>query len=69
MDNFSYWSIQLEDNLQVSIGGDPAVTSFSWVGGEKTKDGQEVEARQYVTHTWKRLNHEWRLLHKHLTVV
>jgi ketosteroid isomerase-like protein len=68
MQNFSYWEIQLEDNLKISIDGDLAVTTFSWVGGGKTKDGQEVKARQYATHTWKRLNDEWRLVHEHLTV-
>jgi ketosteroid isomerase-like protein len=66
--NFSYWEIQLEDNLNISISGDLAVTTFSWVGGGKTKDGGEVKARQYVTHTWKRLNNEWRLVHEHLTI-
>ena len=68
MENFSYWSIQLEDNVNISIDGDLAVTTFSWIGGGKTKDGQEVEVRQYGTHTWKRLNDEWRLVHEHLTV-
>jgi ketosteroid isomerase-like protein len=68
MENFSFWEIQLEDNLNISIEGDLAVTTFSWVGGGKTKDGQEIKARQYGTHTWKRLNDEWRLVHEHLTV-
>ncbi len=67
MENFSYWKIQLEDNLNISTNGDLAVTTFSWIGGGKTKDGQEVKARQYGTHTWKRLNGEWRLVHEHLT--
>lgn len=68
IENFSYWEIQLEDNLNISIEGDLAVTTFSWVGGGKTKDGQEVKARQYGTHTWKRLNNKWRLVHEHLTI-
>ena len=68
MQNFSYWEIQLEDNLDISIDGDLAVTTFSWVGGGETKDRQEVKARQYGTHIWKRLNGEWRLVHEHLTV-
>lgn len=68
MKNFSYWEIQLEDNLTIAVDGDLAVTTFSWAGGGKTKDGQEVKARQYGTHTWKRLNNEWRLVHEHLTV-
>ncbi|MEM8830911.1 MAG: nuclear transport factor 2 family protein [Cyanobacteria bacterium P01_G01_bin.19] len=67
MQNFSYWSIQIEDNLHISLDGDLAVTTFSWVGGGKTKDGQEVKARQYGTHTWKRLQDQWRLVHEHLT--
>jgi ketosteroid isomerase-like protein len=68
MQNFSYWQIQLEDNLNISIAENLAVTTFSWVGGGKTKDGQEVNVRQYATHTWKRLNNQWRLVHEHLTV-
>ena len=68
MQNFSYWEIQLEDNLTISIDGNLAVTTFSWVGGGKTKDGEEVTAKQYGTHTWKRLNGEWRLVHEHLTI-
>ena len=68
MQNFSYWEIELEDNLTISIEGNLAVTTFSWVGGGKTKDGQEVKARQYGTHTWKRINNEWQLVHEHLTV-
>lgn len=67
MDNFSYWKIELEDNLNISIDGDLAVTTFSWIGGGKTKDGQDVKVSQYGTHTWKRLDNEWRLVHEHLT--
>lgn len=68
MQNFSYWEIKLEDNLNISIEGNLAVTTFSWVGGGKTQEGQEVKARQFGTHTWKRLNGEWQLVHEHLTV-
>ncbi|WP_019507068.1 nuclear transport factor 2 family protein [Pleurocapsa sp. PCC 7319] len=68
MENFSYWEIKLEDNLSISIEGNLAVSTFSWIGAGRTKDGQEVKARQYGTHTWKRLDGEWRLVHEHLTV-
>ncbi|MGB3405777.1 MAG: nuclear transport factor 2 family protein [Microcoleaceae cyanobacterium] len=68
MQDFRDWEIQLEDNLNISIDGDLAVTTFSWVGGGKTKEGEEVKVRQFGTHTWKRLNNEWRLVHEHLTV-
>ena len=67
MQNFSYWEIQLEDNLDISVAGDLAVTTFSWLGGGKTQDGQEVKVRQYGTHMWKRLKGQWRLVHEHLT--
>ncbi|MEM8675915.1 MAG: nuclear transport factor 2 family protein [Cyanobacteria bacterium P01_G01_bin.67] len=67
MQNFSYWKIQLEDNLNILIDGNLAVTTFSWIGGGKTPDGQEVQARQYGTHTWKRLDGEWKLVGEHLT--
>lgn len=67
MESFSYWNVDLEDNWEISVDGDLAVTTFSWVGGGKTKDGQEVKAKQYGTHTWKRLNDQWRLVHEHLT--
>jgi ketosteroid isomerase-like protein len=68
MQNFSYWEIQFEDNLAISIEGNLAVTTFSWVSNGKTKDGEEVRVRQYGTHTWKRLNGKWRLVHEHLTI-
>ena len=39
MQSFSYWNVELEDNWKISIDGDLAVTTFSWVGGGKGKDG------------------------------
>ncbi|MEL6931342.1 MAG: nuclear transport factor 2 family protein, partial [Cyanobacteria bacterium J06600_6] len=63
MQNFNYWEIQLEDNLTISVDGNLAVTTFSWVGGGKTKEGQDLRVRQYGTHTWKHLNDEWRIVH------
>ncbi len=68
MQDFSYWEIQLEDNLEISIDGDLAVTTFSWVSNGKTKQAEEVKVRQFGTHIWKRINDEWRLVHEHLTV-
>ena len=67
MQNFSYWEVQLEDNLAISIDGNLAVTTFSFAGGGKSKDGKEAKLRQLGTHMWKRLNGEWRLVHEHLT--
>ncbi|MEL6461476.1 MAG: nuclear transport factor 2 family protein [Cyanobacteria bacterium J06621_15] len=68
MQNFSYWEIELENNLEISVDGDLAVTTFSWIGAGKSQDGEDVKVRQYGTHTWKRLNNRWKLVHEHLTV-
>ena len=51
IESFSYWNVDLEDNWEISIDGNLAVTTFTWIGGGKTKDGQEVKAKQYGTHT------------------
>ena len=67
MANFAYWSITLGDNLQISIDGNLAVSTFSFSGTGKSKAGEEITLKQYCTHIWKRLNGEWRLVHEHLT--
>lgn len=48
MKNFSYWEVELEDNLDISVDGDLAVTTFSWVGGGKSKDGEDLKVRHMV---------------------
>jgi ketosteroid isomerase-like protein len=69
MQQFSFWEIALEDNLEISISGDLAVTTFSFAGGGRSQDGQDYQLRQYGTHIWKQINGEWRIVHEHLTVV
>jgi quinol monooxygenase YgiN/ketosteroid isomerase-like protein len=68
MQQFAYWEIAIEDNLEISVNGDLAVTTFSFVGGGQNKDGQNYKLRQYGTHAWKRMSNRWRLVHEHLTV-
>lgn len=68
MQQFSYWEIAIEDNLEIAIDGDLAVTTFSFAGGGQSKAGQDFKLRQHGTHVWKRINHQWRLVHEHLTV-
>jgi ketosteroid isomerase-like protein len=65
---FAYWEVAIEDNLEISISGDLAVTTFSFAGSGRRKDGQDYKLRQYGTHVWKRINDQWRLVHEHLTV-
>ncbi|NER78471.1 MAG: nuclear transport factor 2 family protein [Leptolyngbya sp. SIO1D8] len=67
MEQFVYWEIALEDNLEISLNGDLAVTTFSFAGGGRSKDGQAFKARQYGTHVWKRIQNQWRIVHEHLT--
>ncbi|MBE9168409.1 nuclear transport factor 2 family protein [Pleurocapsales cyanobacterium LEGE 06147] len=68
MQQSAYWEIALEDNLNITLNGDLAVTTFSFAGGGRSKDGQDYKLRQYGTHVWKRINERWRLVHEHLTV-
>jgi ketosteroid isomerase-like protein len=69
MQQFSFWEIAIEDNLEISISDDLAVTTFSFTGGGRSQDGQDYKLRQYGTHIWKSINSEWRIIHEHLTVV
>lgn len=68
MQQFDYWEIAIEDNLEISISGDLAVTTFSFAGGGRSKDGQDYKLRQHGTHVWKRMGDRWRIVHEHLTV-
>jgi ketosteroid isomerase-like protein len=68
MQQFTFWEIAIEDDLEISISGDLAVTTFSFAGGGQSQDGQDYKLRQHGTHVWKRINGQWRLVHEHLTV-
>jgi ketosteroid isomerase-like protein len=50
------------------LEGDLTTTIFSFAGGGRNKDGTVYKLRQYGTHIWKRIDHQWRLVHEHLTV-
>ncbi|MEM1369118.1 MAG: nuclear transport factor 2 family protein [Cyanobacteria bacterium P01_H01_bin.15] len=67
MQQFAYWEITIEDNLEITVEGDLATTTFSFVGQGSTQDGQPAALRQYGTHIWKRTQNQWRLVHEHLT--
>jgi ketosteroid isomerase-like protein len=68
MQQFSFWEIAIEDNLEISISGDLAVTTFSFAGGGRSQDGQAYKLRQYTTHICQKINGQWRIVHEHLTV-
>jgi ketosteroid isomerase-like protein len=68
MQQFSFWEIAIEDNLEMIIDGDLGVTTFSFAGGGRSKEGQYYKLRQYCTHVWKRIEGQWRIVREHLTV-
>ena len=68
MQQFRFWEIAIDNNLEISIDGDLATTTFSFSGGGYSQDGQQYTLNQYGTHIWKRIDRQWRLVHEHLTV-
>ncbi len=66
MNKFSYWEIKLEDNLEISADRGLAVTTFSWVGSGKSKDGKEIKVKRNSIHHWVCIENEWRLIHEHI---
>lgn len=68
MQAFSYWEIKPEGNIEVTISGDLAVSTFTWICNSCSKDGKELRIRQHGTHVWRRISNYWRLVHEHLTV-
>ena len=67
MQQFIYWEIAIEDNLEIIIADDLATTTFSFAGGGHSQDGKNYEIRQYATHVWRKIEGQWRLVHEHLT--
>ena len=66
--SFSYWEIKPEGAVNVTIDGDLAVSTFTWVSNGRFKDGKAARIRQHATHMWRRMNGQWRLVHEHLTI-
>lgn len=68
MAQLTFWTIAIEDNLQIDVSNDLAFTTFSFLGVGRDRDGKDYQVRQYGTHVWKRINGQWRLVHEHLTI-
>lgn len=68
MQEFAYWAIQPEGEIQVLVDGEIAVTTFIWVGKGRYKDGREITPRQHATHVWRKRAGRWVIVHEHLTV-
>ena len=67
MQQFKDWEIAIENNLEITLEGNLATSTFSFAGGGRSHDGTPYRLRQYCTHIWKRSDHQWRLIHEHLT--
>ena len=67
MEQFAYWSIQPEGDIEVMIGEDMAVSNFVWVGEARYQDGREITPKQYATLVWQKQDGNWVIVHEHLT--
>lgn len=68
MEQFDYWSIQPQGEIQVMVDGNRAVTTFSWIGRGRYKDGREITSSRHATHVWKKRLGRWVIVHEYLTV-
>lgn len=68
MQAFSYWEINPEGDIEITVDGNLAVSTFTWVSNGRFKDGNVARIRQHCTHVWRRISNQWRLVHEHLTV-
>lgn len=68
MQTFSYWEISPEGDIEITVDGNLAVSTFTWVSDGRFEDGNVATIRQHCTHVWRRISSQWRLVHEHLTV-
>lgn len=67
-EQLSYHEIQSEDEIELKIDGNMALSTFIWVSKSKLKNGTDISLRQYATHVWRKINGRWNLIHEHLTL-
>ena len=67
MEQFDYWSIQPEGEIEVTADGNMAVSNFVWVGEARYQDGREITPKQYATLVWQKQDGNWVIVHEHLT--
>lgn len=67
MQQFAYWSIQAEGDIEVMATEDMAVSNFVWIGEARYQDGREITPKQYATLVWQKQNGNWVIVHEHLT--
>ena len=67
MQQFAYWSIQPEGEIEVTATENMAVSNFVWVGEARYQDGREIMPKQYATLVWQKQNGNWVIVREHLT--
>ena len=68
MEQFAYWSIQPEGEIEITAASkDMAVSNFVWVGEARYQNGSEITPKQYATLVWQKQNGNWVIVHEHLT--
>ena len=68
MQQFAYWSIQPEGEIEITAASkDMAVSNFVWVGEARYQNGSEITPKQYATLVWQKQNGNWVIVHEHLT--
>ena len=68
MEQFAYWSIQPEGEIEITAASeDMAVSNFAWVGEARYRDGREITPKQYATLVWQKQDGNWVIVHEHLT--
>ncbi len=68
MQGFSYWAIEPEGNIAVTVSGDLAVSTFTGLGTASLHNGEQFQMRQYGTLIWRCRAGTWQIVHEHLTV-
>eukprot|EP00730_Choanoeca_flexa_P005380 TRINITY_DN11932_c0_g3_i1.p1 TRINITY_DN11932_c0_g3~~TRINITY_DN11932_c0_g3_i1.p1 ORF type:complete len:170 (+),score=38.34 TRINITY_DN11932_c0_g3_i1:225-734(+) len=66
-ERFPKWTIVRMDVLRVEVTGDMAWSAMNFWGQGFREDGEHYEGSQHGTHSWKRVDGRWRILHEHLT--
>ncbi|PON14490.1 hypothetical protein C2W62_28815 [Candidatus Entotheonella serta] len=51
---------------RIEFSGDLAWSALTWWGSVR-KDGQTLHTSQHGTHTWRRQNGAWQIVHEHLS--
>ena len=67
MEQFAYWSIAPEGEIEVTATENMAVSNFVWVGEARYQDGREITPKQYATLVWQKQNGNWVIVREHLT--